>query len=89
MKESNKNMKIVKAFAFVEGVTEAANYELRGWDVEIDDAVNGVFYAELLIDKTHSEMSEDDAMLIGGDDLVEMENGEVRRFWDDELVTAA
>lgn len=82
-------MKIIKAFAFVEGVKEAANYELRGWDVEIDDAINNVFYAELLINKLHSEMSEDDALQIGCDDLVEMENGEVRRFWDDELVTAA
>jgi len=82
-------MKIIKAFAFVEGVKEAANYEMRGWDVEIDDAVNGVFYAELPINKLHSEMSEDDALQIGSDDLVEMENGEVRRFWADEVEIAA
>ena len=86
MKESNKDMKIIKAFAFVEGFKAAANYAARGWEVSVDDALNGVFYAELNINKTHSELSEDEAMLIGCDDLVEMENGEVRRFWDDELV---
>jgi hypothetical protein len=86
MKESNKDMKIIKAFAFIESFKEAANYEARGWEVSVDDALNGVFYAELNINKTHSELSEDEAMLIGCDDLVEMSNGEVRRFWDDELV---
>ena len=86
MKENNKDMKIIKAFAFIESFKEAANYELRGWDVSVDDAANNVFYAELNINKTHSELSEDEAMQIGCDDLVEMANGEVRRFWDDELV---
>lgn len=86
---TNKNKPFATIFAFVDNVEDAALLASKGFDVEIDDAVNTIFYAEKQYE-SEDVMFDDSINVPYGMGISVEFDGKMRPYWvDDKMAVAA